>query len=122
MLPVLIATLDRQKKRAAAAVRAPAAPPARASADDLAAVPAPPAWDIRREGRRWSGDELAARWEQLGEIKFESTGGKLFWRKETRLLLLGMLLENEGLDEAVKLGDLARWKEAIDAAQEAAER
>jgi hypothetical protein len=79
-------------------------------------------WDIRREGRRWSADEFDDRWSTLGEIKFEASRGKLFWTQKTRLLLLAMLLENEGMDEALKLGDLARWREAIDAVQGKAER
>jgi hypothetical protein len=86
---------------------------------------APPiAWDIRREGRAWTAEEFPTRADRLMELKLEISRGKLFWSEETRLLLLGMLLENVGLDAAVRLGDLTRWKEAVAAAERegAAER
>jgi hypothetical protein len=70
------------------------------------------AWDIRRQGRAWSGDEAWARWELTPE-KFEMIDGKAFWDENARRLLLGLLLENVGIDAAIRLGDPRVWKEAI---------
>ena len=69
-------------------------------------------WDIRREGRSWTGDELRARW-QLTPEKFEAWEGRLFWSDEDRLNLLAMLLENAGADAAVRLGNPATWQAAV---------
>lgn len=74
------------------------------------------ALDIRREGRAWRPDEMEARLAQLLELKLEISRGKLFWSEETRQTILGLLLENVGIDAAIRLGDLSRWKEAIAAA------
>ena len=41
--------------------------------------------------------------------------GKLFWSEEERLTLLALLLENVGADKAVRLGEPAIWREAVDA-------
>ena len=60
-------------------------------------------WDIRREGRAWTADEAFGRWELTPE-KFEMDGGKLFWDETQRLTLLALLLENVGVDQAVRLG------------------
>ena len=38
----------------------------------------------------------------------------MFWTDEKRLNMLGLLLENVGMDAAVRLGDPALWKQAID--------
>ena len=69
-------------------------------------------WDIRRAGRAWTGDEAMQRYELTPE-KFEMYKGKLFWSNEDRLNLLGLLLENVGADQAVRLGDPAVWKAAV---------
>jgi len=69
-------------------------------------------WDIRREGRAWTGDEAMARL-QLTPEKFEMWRGKLFWSHADRVTLLGLLLENVGVDAAVRLGDPAVWRDAI---------
>ena len=74
-----------------------------------------PQWDIRREGRRFGREESDQRWALIPE-KFEEVDGKLFTSDRDRLHVLGMLLENVGMDRAVRLGDLARWREAIAAA------
>ncbi len=71
-------------------------------------------WDIHREGRAWTTDEFNVRANRLVELKFEISRGRLFWSEETRRMVLAMLLENVGMDEAVRMGDPARWKEAID--------
>jgi len=70
-------------------------------------------WDIQREGRAWGRPEIGARLDALLELKFEVSGGRLFRREDTRLRVLAMLLENVGLDAAVRLGDPARWREAV---------
>jgi len=86
--------------------------------DDTNEEALPPiAWDIRREGRAWTAEEFPVRADRLIELKFEISRGKLFWSEDTRRLILGMLLENVGMDAAIQLGDLARWKEAVAAAE-----
>ena len=39
--------------------------------------------------------------------------GKLLWDDKERLTLLGLLLENLGLDAAVRLGEPAVWRAAV---------
>jgi len=78
------------------------------------------AWDIHREGRAWTRDEITSRIDALLELKFEVSRGRLFWSDETRRMVLAMLLENVGLDAAVRLGDPARWREAVAALDAAA--
>ena len=74
----------------------------------------PVRWDIRREGREWSGEEFQARWELTPE-KFEMYDGKLFWEESDRVNLLALLLENVGVDAAIRLGSLEVWEAAISA-------
>jgi hypothetical protein len=69
-------------------------------------------WDIRRTGRAWTGTEARQRW-QLTPEKFEMYQGRLFWDDEQRLLLLGLLLENVGVDRAIQLGDPSVWRAAL---------
>ena len=69
-------------------------------------------WDIRREGRPWVGDEALERLELTPE-KFEMSRGRLFWDDDERLLVLGLLLENCGVDAAVRLGDPEVWRAAV---------
>jgi hypothetical protein len=69
-------------------------------------------WDIRREGRAWSKEEVRSRYD-LTPAKIELIHGKLFWSEDNRLLLLGLLLENVGVDRAVRLGDPAVWRAAV---------
>src|SRR6266540_3189639 len=68
-------------------------------------------WDIRREPRAWSGDEINARGALTPE-HFEIIDGKLFFEDEQRLDLLAMLLENVGLDAAIRLAPVELWREA----------
>jgi hypothetical protein len=75
-----------------------------------------PNWDIRREGRAWSGDEGYSRFELTPE-KFEMVDGMLFWSDEQRVTLLALLLENVGIDVALRLAPLDRWREALAAAE-----
>jgi hypothetical protein len=69
-------------------------------------------WDIRRHGRAWHGEEARQRWELTPE-KFEMDRGKLFWEDSQRLTLLALLLENVGVDQAVRLGDPEVWRAAV---------
>jgi hypothetical protein len=69
-------------------------------------------WDIRRTGRAWMADEAMGRYELTPE-KFEMIDGKLFWEDDQRLTLLALLLENVGVDEAVRLGDPEVWRAAV---------
>ena len=73
-------------------------------------------WDIRREGRPWKEEECAARWELTPE-KFEMWEGRLFWGENDRINLLALLLENVGVDAAVRLGSLEVWETAVSAAR-----
>ncbi len=70
-------------------------------------------WNIQREGRAWRANEAQSRWE-LTPPKFEMIEGMLLWSDEDRLNLLGLLLENVGIDQAIRLGDPRIWREAID--------
>jgi hypothetical protein len=83
-------------------------------ADDIdEPVPMPDVqWNIGRQGRSWVGAEARARWELTPE-KFEMDRGKLFWDDAQRLTLLAMLLENVGVDQAVRLGDPEIWRAAV---------
>ena len=70
-------------------------------------------WDIRREGRAWSAEEIETRYFQLTPGKIELIEGKLFWNEEERMRMLGLLLENVGVDQAVRLGDPEVWHRAF---------
>ena len=75
------------------------------------------AWDIRRAGRAWSDDEARQRWELTPE-KLEMIAGRILWDEEERVQLLGLLLENVGADRAVRLGDPAVWRSAVESLSE----
>ena len=70
-----------------------------------------PAWDIRREGRRWSDEEFDER-TSVAPDKIEYVDG-IFASERQRLIVLGMLLENLGIDRVVRFGRLEDWKAAI---------
>lgn len=70
-----------------------------------------PVWDIRREGRLWSHEEFDQRISVAPE-KIEFVDG-IFASERERLIVLGMLLENLGIDKAVRCGKLEDWKAAI---------
>ncbi len=63
----------------------------------------PTEWNIRREGREWRGEEFEKRIYQAPE-KIEYKGG-IFVNERQRLTVLAMLLENLGIDAAVRLGN-----------------
>jgi hypothetical protein len=73
----------------------------------------PAEWDIRREGQQWSGERFERRLYQAPE-KIEFVGGIFVDDDETeRLTVLAMLLENLGIDKAVRLGKPEDWKAAV---------
>jgi hypothetical protein len=69
-------------------------------------------WDIRRQGRAWTAAEAPARWALTAE-KMEMIGGRLFHTDEERLNMLALLIENVGVDAAVRLGDPDVWRAAV---------
>lgn len=69
-------------------------------------------WNIGRAGRTWTGPEGLEKLDRLPG-RLEMAHGKLCLTKAERLTLLAGLLENFGLDEVVKLGQLQDWQEAI---------
>ena len=71
-----------------------------------------PEWDIRRKGRLWSDEEFDERISQAPE-KIEYVNG-IFGSDRQRLIVLGMLLENLGIDRVVQFGRLEDWKAAIE--------
>lgn len=70
-------------------------------------------WRFSRQPIDWKETfgSYAARYG-LGPSKIEMIGGKLFWSDEERLIMVGLLLENLGIDRVVQLGDPRLWKEA----------
>ncbi len=68
-------------------------------------------WDIRRKGRLWSHEEFDQRIYQAPE-KIEFVDG-MFGSDRERLIVLGMLLENLGIDRAIRFGKIEDWKAAI---------
>jgi hypothetical protein len=71
----------------------------------------PKEWDIRREGRQWKSEEFEWRAYQAPE-KIEFVAG-IFTNEKERLTVLAMLLENLGIDKAIRLGNPADWKAAV---------
>ena len=76
------------------------------------ALPQPdPPWDIRRDGRAWTHEAID---RAMLAPQVELIDGKLVWDDQEGVTLLGLLLENLGIDAAVRLGDPAVWREALD--------
>lgn len=71
-------------------------------------------FNIQRQGRKWSRTEVEQKYYKKCPEKIELIEGKMFWSDEERLNMLALLLENVGMDAAVKLGDLALWQQAIE--------
>jgi hypothetical protein len=69
------------------------------------------AWEFEPRGHPWT--KPRERYDLIPEIKFEMIEGKLFWDDETRLLVIGLLIENVGLEKVVKLGNPAAWRDAV---------
>jgi hypothetical protein len=68
-------------------------------------------WDVRRQPRRWSGEEQRHRLEIAPE-KIEFVGG-IFSSDRERVIVLGLLLENLGMDKALEFGKIDDWKAAV---------
>jgi len=68
-------------------------------------------WDIRRQGRQWTSVEFDARLWHAPE-KIEYVDG-IFVSDRERMTVLGMLLENLGIDAAVQFGRTEDWEAAI---------
>jgi hypothetical protein len=71
-------------------------------------------FNIQRQGRKWNRTEVEQKYRTLCPEKIELIEGRMFWTDEQRLNMLALLLENVGMDAAVRLGDPALWKQAID--------
>jgi hypothetical protein len=71
-------------------------------------------FNIQRQGRKWNRTEVEQKYHNLCPEKIELIEGRMFWSDEQRLNMLALLLENVGMDAAVKLGDPTLWKQAID--------
>ncbi len=69
-------------------------------------------WAIRNDGRAWRGEEVRQRYDLMPQ-KLEMIEGKLLWDDDERRTLLGLLLENLGADEAVRLGSPEVWRTAV---------
>ena len=73
-------------------------------------------WDVRRSGRAWSEAEIEIKYLRFTqELKGELSYGKLYNYPGTRMLILGLLLENVGIDAALEFGNLDDGQAAIDA-------
>ena len=69
-------------------------------------------FDVRREGRRYEGEEFDATYFSMPE-KMEACDGKIYCADDDRLKVLGTLLECMGADAAVRIGDPAVWRAAV---------
>ena len=74
-------------------------------------------WYIRREGQQWIDDKFQNRIYEVAE-KIEFVLGRIFTDENERLTVLAMLLENLGIDKAVRLGNPQDWKAAVAALEE----
>ena len=72
------------------------------------------AWDIRRDGH-----VITAGRYMLAPRKIKLVRGKLFDSHDDRRAMLALLLENLGVDEAVRLGDPQVWRDAVAALPDA---
>jgi hypothetical protein len=69
-------------------------------------------WRIDRGGRPWPHEEALQRF-YLAPRKIEMADAMLFFREEQRLTMLALLLENVGVDQAVRLGEPEVWRAAV---------
>ena len=74
-----------------------------------------PRFAIHRHGRAWVPEEARERLRRLGDCKLEVRDGRLFADEFQRRLVLGMLLENVGLDAAIELAGPGLWRQALSA-------
>ena len=66
---------------------------------------------MRPEGRAW-GPEGLSRYYMVPE-RIELIDGKLFWGEEERLTMFAHLLENVGVNQAVRIGNPGVWRAAV---------
>jgi hypothetical protein len=71
-------------------------------------------WDIRRKGRRWRNDQIRSRLELTPE-HFEVFNGWMLFTTKHRRNLLGVVLEQVGIDAALRLAPKELWREALNA-------
>lgn len=73
-------------------------------------------FDIRREGRPWTSDEIRVKYQPHVTVpeKMELIDGKIFWTDEQRITMLGWMLEHMGADAAVRLGEPEVWRDAVE--------
>ena len=74
-------------------------------------------FDVRREGRRWTTEEIESKWRQSHATipeKLELIEGKVFLSDEQRITMLGWMLEQLGADVAVRTGEPEVWREAVE--------
>jgi len=69
-------------------------------------------WNIKRKGRSWHGNEAREKFA-LTPQKIEMIEGKLFLSEEDRLNMLGLLMENIGLDQVLKVCDPATLQQVV---------
>jgi hypothetical protein len=74
-------------------------------------------WDICLEGRSWSTEELRSRYNLIPE-KIQLIQGELFWSGEARLNMLGLLLEDVGVEKVIRLGNPKVRHQAISQLEE----
>ena len=65
-------------------------------------------WDISRQGKLLNVERFSLAPEEIELVK-----GKLFWSEEERMTMLALLLENIGVDRALRLGKPEVWREPI---------
>ena len=70
-------------------------------------------WNIQRNGRAWQGDEAKQKYALTPE-KIEMFNGKLFFSEEDRLNMLGLLMENVGIDKTLEICDTKVVYEAFE--------
>jgi hypothetical protein len=79
---------------------------------DWDAPPEPGTFTIGLEGQLWK----VTRFDELETVlpeKMELIEGKLFWTERHRVGMLGAMLEQLGLVEAVRLAPKELWEEAL---------
>ncbi len=74
-----------------------------------------PRFAIHRHGRAWVAEEARERLRRLGDCRIEVRDGRLFVDEFQRRMVLGMLLENVGLDAAIELAGPGLWRQALNA-------
>jgi hypothetical protein len=71
-------------------------------------------WKFTFEGRSWDEAEISTRYlRMMQELKDELSSGKLYNYEGTRRLVLGLLLENVGLNGLLDLTSIEVLEEAI---------